>query len=178
MVWRAAQANRHADHGAAGRGRSGTWGSCHDQADTTASAIVVTLDGTFIRSCEAGDQHLEVPVGDAETATGGGQVFGTVVRADTDIKALICQTLDAVGRTEDTILTGLTNGCPGLRSSLADAGITQSPMLDWFHIAMRLNHLRQVAGALSADDAASQQRRLGSSMRSKGRVGGCGMIRP
>jgi hypothetical protein len=122
--------------------------------DTAASAIVVTLDGTFIRSCEQGERHLEVRVGNVETATGGRQVFGAVVRADTDIKALICRNLEAVGRTEDTILTAFTDGCPGLRGILGDAGITKSPMLDWFHIAMRLNHLKQVAGALSADDAA------------------------
>jgi hypothetical protein len=122
--------------------------------DTAASAIVVTLDGTFIRSCEAGERHLEVRVGNVETAAGGRQVFGAVVRADTDIKALICRNLDAVGRTEDTILTAFTDGCPGLRGILADAGVTKSPMLDWFHIAMRLNHLKQGAGALPADDPA------------------------
>jgi hypothetical protein len=122
--------------------------------DTAASAIVVTLDGTFIRSCEAGERHLEIRVGNVETTTGGRQVFGAVVRADTNIKALICRNLEAVGRTQDTILTAFTDGCPGLRSILGAAGVTKSPMLDWFHIAMRLNHLKQIAGALSADDAA------------------------
>jgi hypothetical protein len=38
-------------------------------------------------------------------------------------------------------------------AALKDRGVTQSPMLDWFHIAMRLNHLERVAGVLSADDA-------------------------
>jgi hypothetical protein len=33
------------------------------QPDTTASAIAVTLDSTFIRSCEEGERHLEVRVG-------------------------------------------------------------------------------------------------------------------
>jgi hypothetical protein len=37
---------------------------------------------------------------------------------------------------------------------LADAGVTEAPMLDWFHIAMRLQHLEQTAGGLSADDPA------------------------
>ena len=101
-----------------------------------------------------GERHLEVRVGNVETATGGRQVFGAGVRADTDIKALICRNLDAVGRTEDTILTAFTDGCPGLRGILSDAGVTQSPMLDWFHVAMRLDHLKQVAGALLTDDTA------------------------
>jgi hypothetical protein len=36
----------------------------------------------------------------------------------------------------------------------AAAGVTQPPILDWFHIAMRLQHLKQIASGLSADDAA------------------------
>jgi hypothetical protein len=81
-------------------------------------------------------------------------VFGAVVRSDTDIKLLIGRNLDAVGRTEGTVLTAFTDGCPGLRRILADAGIAALPILGWFHIAMRLQHLKQIAGALSADDAA------------------------
>ena len=37
--------------------------------ETAASAIVVTLDSTFIRSCENGERHLEVRVGSVETAS-------------------------------------------------------------------------------------------------------------
>jgi len=98
--------------------------------DAAASAIVVTLDATFIRSCAAGKRHLEVRVGNVETASGGRQVFGAVAKADTDIRAVICRSLDAVGRTEDTALTAFTDGCPGLRRILADAGVTTPPMLD------------------------------------------------
>jgi hypothetical protein len=49
-----------------------------------------------------------------------------------------------------TVLTAFTDGCPGLRHNLADASITTTPILDWFHIGMRLQRLRQIAGALSA----------------------------
>ena len=56
------------------------------------------------------------------------------------------------GRTGDTALTAFTDGCPGLRRILLDAGVTAPPMLDWFHIAMRLQHLKQVAGSLSSDN--------------------------
>ncbi len=122
--------------------------------ETAASAIVVTLDSTFIRSCAEDARHLEVRVGNVETEAGGRQVFGAVAKADTDIRALIRRTLDAVGRTTDTALTAFTDGCPGLRRILADAGVTTRPMLDWFHIAMRLQHLKQIASALPADDPA------------------------
>ncbi len=122
--------------------------------DTAAPAIVVTLDSTFIRSCAEGERHLEVRVGNVETASGGRQVFGAVAKADTDIRAVICRSLDAVGRTENTALTAFTDGCPELRRILADAGVTARPMLDWFHVAMRLQHLEQIAGALPVDGPA------------------------
>jgi hypothetical protein len=122
--------------------------------ETTASAIVVTLDSTFIRSCEDGERHLEVRIGNVETASGGRQVFGAAAKADTDINVLIQRSLDAVGRTEDTALTAFTDGCSGLRRILADAGVTELPILDWFHIAMRLRHLNQIASGLSAAGSA------------------------
>ena len=71
----------------------------------------MTLDPTFIRSCEQEERHLEVRVGNVETESGGRQVFGSVVRAGTDIKVLINRNLDAVGRTGETELTAFTDGC-------------------------------------------------------------------
>src|SRR4051794_31596680 len=118
---------------------------------TRAEAIVVTLDSTFIRSCGAGQRHLEVRIGNAETTTGRRQVFGAVAKAETDLGALIRRSLDAVGRTEGTTLTAFTDGCPGLRRILLDAGVDGLPILDWFHVAMRLRHLTQVAAGLSSE---------------------------
>ena len=120
--------------------------------ETAASAIMVSLDSTFIRSCVEGERHLEVRVGNVETQSGGRQVFGAVAKADTDIRALIRRTLDSVGRTKNTALTAFTDGRPGLRRILADAGVTTRPMLDWFHVAMRLQHLKQIASGLSDED--------------------------
>jgi hypothetical protein len=117
--------------------------------ETSAPAITVTLDSTFIRSCEDGERHLEVRVGNVETKFGARQVFGAVAKTDTDIKVLIRRSLDAIGRTERTELTAFTDGCPGLRHILADAGVAETPILDWFHIGMRLEHLKQIAGVLT-----------------------------
>ena len=50
-----------------------------------AQAIVVSLDSTFIRSCEDGQRHLEVRIGNVETESGGRQVFGAVAKVNTDI---------------------------------------------------------------------------------------------
>ena len=87
--------------------------------EIAASSITVSLDSTFIRSCKDDERHLEVRAGNVETAAGGRQVFGAVAKADTDIDALIRRSLDAVGRTEGTVLTAFTDGCSGLRRILA-----------------------------------------------------------
>jgi hypothetical protein len=115
------------------------------------TAITISLDSTFIRSCEDGERHLEVRVGNVETVDGGRQVFGAVTRAETDITALIKRTLETMGRTKATKVTAFTDGCPGLRAVLANAGVLKPPFLDWFHIAMRLQHTKLAASNLSTD---------------------------
>jgi hypothetical protein len=119
-------------------------------ASVGAETVTLTLDATFVRSCEDGERHLEVRIGNVETEAGGRQVFGAVAKTDTDLAALIHGNLDAVGRTPNTMLSAFTDGCPGLRRILLDAGIGDLPILDWFHIAMRLQHLTQIAGTLSS----------------------------
>jgi hypothetical protein len=121
------------------------------------AAITVSADSTFIRGREKGERHLEVRVGNVETASGARRVFGAVAKADTDLAALIRRNLRAVGRTDDTEVTAFTDGCPGLRGILVDAGITTPPILDWFHIAMRMQHATQTASGLPAHDPATMQ---------------------
>ena len=123
-----------------------------EKPPAAAAAITVTLDSTFIRSREDGERYLEVRVGNVETVDGGRQVFGAVTKAETDITALIQRTLETVGRTDTTEVTAFTDGCPGLRTVLANVGITKPPILDWFHIAMRLQHTKLAAANLSTDD--------------------------
>ncbi len=116
-----------------------------------APAITVSVDSTYIRSCEDGQRHLEVRLGNVETANGARQVFAAVARTDTAIETVIRRSLADVGKTADTELTAFTDGCSGLRSILVEAGITKPPFLDWFHIAMRLHHAETTAGNLLAD---------------------------
>ena len=84
-------------------------------------------------------------------------MFGAVANAGTDLVALIRRTLDTLGRTGDTALTAFTDGCSGLRAILAAAGVASPPIADWFHLAMRLQHARQVAEASPAEDPSRQQ---------------------
>ena len=81
-----------------------------------------------------------------------GHTLSAVARTDTDIAVLIRRSLEAVGRTAGTVSTAFTDGCSGLRSILAAAGVMKPPIADWFHIAMRLQHARQAASGLSTDE--------------------------
>src|SRR5690349_18194444 len=116
-----------------------------------ASALTLTLDSTFIRSCEDDQRHLEVRLGNVETSEGARQVFAAVAKTDTAIEALIQRGLFDVGKTADTELAAFTDGCSGLRSILLNAGVKAPPLLDWFHIAMRLQHAEKTAGTLPID---------------------------
>ncbi len=97
-----------------------------EKPPAAAAAITISLDSTFIRSREDGERHLEVRVGNIETVDGGRQVFGAVTRAETDITALTQQTLETVGRTDTTKVTAFTDGCPGLRTVLVNAGVNET----------------------------------------------------
>jgi hypothetical protein len=133
-------------------------GSADTAAPTAvATAVTVSLDSTFIRGREDGERHLEVRVGNVETAHGSRQVLGAVAKAGTNVSALVRRSLRAVGGNDDTEVTAFTDGGPGLRSILVGAGIVEPPILDWFHIAMRLQHAAQSAGALSTDEPARVQ---------------------
>jgi hypothetical protein len=94
-----------------------------EKPPTAAAAITISLDSTFMRSCEDGERHLEVRVGNVETVDGRRQLFGAVAKAETDITALIQQTVETVGRTDTTEVTAFTDGCPGLRAILTNAGV-------------------------------------------------------
>jgi len=122
-------------------------------APGSAAAITVSVDSTFIRSREKDERHLEVRVGNVEPAGGARQVFAAVAKSDTDISALLRQKLDVAGRAAATVVTAFTDGCPGLRNVLVNAGVPTPPILDWFHLAMRFQHATQAASGLLADDA-------------------------
>jgi hypothetical protein len=122
-----------------------------EKPPAAAAAITISLDSTFIRSRDDGERHLEVRVGNVETVDGGRQVLSAVTRAETDINVLIQRSLETLGRTDTSEVTAFTDGCPGLRMVLTNAGVTKPPILDWFHIAMRLQHTKLTAANLSTD---------------------------
>lgn len=121
------------------------------------SEISISLDSTFIRSREPGERHIEIQVGNVEVQDGARQVFAAVTRTDTEIATIVERRLAEAGRTAGTRLTTFTDGCTGLRSLLTTIGIKEPPILDWFHIAMGLQHLRQAAQGLPTRDEAQKK---------------------
>lgn len=116
--------------------------------------LSISVDSTYIRSCEPGERHLEVQVGNVETRVGVRRVFAAVTKTDTEIAKVIEHRLAEAGRTTGTRLEAFTDGCAGLRRLLIDIGVEEPPILDWHHIAMSLQHLRQAAQGLPACDQA------------------------
>ena len=116
--------------------------------------LSVAADSTYIRSCEPGERHLEVQVGNVETRAGTRHVFAAVTKSDIEAAEVIERCLAGAGRTAGTRLTAFTDGCAGLRKLLTDIGVTEPPILDWFHIAMGLQHLRQAGRGLPTRDQA------------------------
>ncbi len=104
--------------------------------------LSISVDSTFIRSCEPGERQLEVQMGNVETRAGRRHVFAAVTKTDTEIAKVIERRLAEAGQTADTRLEAFTDGCAGLRKLLTDVGVKEPPILDWFHIAMGLQHLR------------------------------------
>jgi len=78
-------------------------------------------------------------------------MFAAAAKADTDTAALIRRGLETGGQTDESEVTAFTDGCPGLRCILVDAGVAQPPILDWFPIAMRMQDAAQAAGGLLTD---------------------------
>jgi hypothetical protein len=74
-------------------------------------------------------------------------VFGAVAKSDTDISALLSHNLGVAGRADATVVTAFTDGCPGLRTVLVNAGILTPPILDSFRLAMRFQPRRRQQAA-------------------------------
>lgn len=125
-------------------------------APAASAELSVSVDSTFIRSCEPGERHLEVQVGNVETLDGTRHVFAAVTKSDAEAAKVIEHCLAGAGRTVGTRLTAFTDGCAGLRSLLRSVDIAAPPILDWFHIAMNLQHLRQAAQGLPTCDQAQR----------------------
>jgi len=120
------------------------------ESEPAATELTLGLDTGFIRTnTPQVARHHAVLVGCAERQHQRRR-FAAIQQNDAEAAGVIRQHLERFGYRASTELTVLTDGAEGLRTlarRAVDAPIT--PILDWFHIAMRLQHMKQKARGLS-----------------------------
>jgi len=114
-----------------------------------AERINLGLDCTFIRSHDPaiGRQH-EVFFGHVEPDGGNSRVFSSIGEGSAERIGRIQQNLARAGFVASTSVTTFTDGGSGLRELAQGSGLRGKPILDWYHVAQRLQHIRQSAVGL------------------------------
>ena len=138
--------NQVLDRGAAAEAVGGA-----NAAAKPAGRMSLGLDCTFIRSHDRGSGRLhEVLIGHIERDTGRARVFSSIGEASAQRIDRIKHNLARSGRVDATRVTTFTDGGGGLRQLARGSGLTEMPVLDWHHIAQRLQHVRQAASGLKS----------------------------
>jgi hypothetical protein len=113
------------------------------------ASIELGLDTTFIRSCAAdGPRHHEVLIGVGVNDRGQEAKIGGVIAAVEQPHRLIGDALRALAQGPTTEVTAFTDSDKLLRQLLRKAGIRTSPILDWQHIARRVQVTKQATKGL------------------------------
>jgi hypothetical protein len=121
------------------------------EAVTTARSIDLGMDTTFVRSCAPdGPRHHEVLIGVASTDDGRILRFGGVIAALDPPHRPITDALHRLGRCPETTITAFTDGDKMLRGYLLKAGIKERPVLDWPHLARRVQVAKTTARGMKA----------------------------
>lgn len=118
-----------------------------------ATEITLGLDTAHIRATSGtNSRHHAVLVGHGESGDGRVRRFAAIEHDDGGQRERALQAhLDHLGfSSESSTLTVLTDGEDALRNAVRQAtGAPITPILDYFHIAMRLQHAKQAAQNLS-----------------------------
>jgi hypothetical protein len=130
--------------------RIAVWHRPRDTAAVApAQAIVLGVDTTFVRSGSAdGPRHHEVLIGIGMADDGRTHRIGGVISALAAPHDLIADSLRRLGRNDATAVTTFTDGDEMLRSYLLKAGIQERPVLDWPHLARRVQVAKTTAKGL------------------------------
>ena len=122
-----------------------------DEPVASVSKMTLGLDCTFIRSHDRQKGRLhEVLIGHIEPNSGSSRVFSSIDEAGPERVSRIKRNLANAGMTEKTEVTTFTDGGGGLRELALKSGATETPVLDWHHVAQRIQHVRQAASGLTS----------------------------
>ena len=119
-------------------------------ADT--SRPVVMLDGAYIRAVPGHQtRNFEAICGKVEREGHATRRFALVRSVARQPHALLRAALLDQGWREGDMVTAISDGDPALPALVRSAtGGLVEPILDWFHLSMRVQHVEQVMGGLCA----------------------------
>ena len=129
--------------------------------DTTAlnaSEPIVLLDGAYIRAV-SGQQvrNFEAICGKVEQEGCSSRRFGFVRSVAEPADALLRAALHEQGWRQGEAVIAISDGDPALPALVRSAtGGPVEPILDWFHLSMRLHHVEQVMSGLAALEPPAQ----------------------
>jgi hypothetical protein len=116
-------------------------------------AMTVALDTGYVRATpSAGSRQIEILIGNIANGNRRLNTFAAVAAAGVSWPDHMRSRLEAAGyRSDVTEVTVFTDGANGLRSlARVVFGPKCQPILDWFHLAMRLRHIEQSACSLTS----------------------------
>ena len=91
------------------------------------------------------------PRGEKERDTGRARVFSSIGETSAQRIDRIKHNLARSGRVDATRVTTFTDGGGALRQVARGSGLTEMPVLDWHHVAQRLQHVHQAAAGLKSN---------------------------
>ncbi len=121
-------------------------------AAADASRPVVMLDGAYIRAVPGHQgRNFEAICGKVEREGHSTRRFALVRSVAEQPHALLRAALQGQGWREGEAVTAISDGDPALPALVRSAtGGPVQPILDWFHLSMRVQHVEQVMGGLCA----------------------------
>jgi hypothetical protein len=132
--------------------------------------LTVGLDGGYVHSCDKTsrkDGWFEVIAGKSITAEGTTKCFAFVHRYDTKPKRRVFEVLRSQGMQMNQHVTFLSDGGDTVRQLQLYLNPQAEHLLDWFHIAMRVTVMTQMAKGLEGKDVTIQPGVLKELERSK-----------
>ena len=111
--------------------------------------VEIGIDTTFVRNADKkGPRSLEILVGTGRNSLGKLACIAGAADGIDGPAQPINTMLSALASFKDTQVTCFTDGDALLRALLREAGIAARPILDWHHIAQRIQTTKQIASAL------------------------------
>jgi hypothetical protein len=128
------------------------WPESQREPVPTRQRLTVAIDGTYVRSnLDTGLYQHYVVSGRIEGDGVLGGRFAWIARSPADSVEQMKAALEGNGWTSQSTVVVLADGADGLRSVVQAAiGTPPRSILDWFHIAMRLRHIEQMAPNVAA----------------------------